>query len=254
VLGSFRADHDTLHIEAHLVDMMTGEQEASETVEGPQDAFVQLQATLARKLMTRLGVTPPPEESEPVQAAEAGADLENYRLLLQAEGQAPAPAVDPKPAATKSRTDPDRRGSMPPRSDRDAVAVAVELLTPSDAAAVDAPATLPSAEDEIRATLERYRRACELKDLDVLATVYDHLSPAQIEANRRYFENAHDLSVAFEEIDVAVGQDEAVVSYTRRDRFVDGETDEPTKVDIRLTKKLVRIEGAWKLVSGGPRK
>jgi hypothetical protein len=33
IRGSFRADHDTLHIEAHLVDMLTGEQEASETVE-----------------------------------------------------------------------------------------------------------------------------------------------------------------------------------------------------------------------------
>jgi serine/threonine protein kinase len=256
VLGSFRADRDTLHIEAHLVDMMTGEQEASETVDGPQDAFVQLQATLARKLMTRLGVTPPPEESAPVQAAEAGADLENYRLLLQAEGQAapaPPPAVEPKAAPTKARPDKDRRGSLPPRSGRDALTAVLELVTPADAAAVDSEAPLPSAEDEIRAMLERYRRACELKDLAVLTDVYDHLSPAQVEANRRYFENARDLSVTFEEIDVAVGEDEAVVSYTRRDRFVDGETREPTKVDIRLTKKLVRIEGAWKLVSGGPR-
>ncbi len=253
ILGSFRADHYTLHIEAHLVDMMTGEQEVSETVDGPQDAFVQLQASLALKLMARLGVTPPPAEPEPVQAAEAGADLENYRMLLQAEGQ--APAVDPKPAATRSRRDDDRRGSLwPSRLVADVVVAALrEAVTAAEAAAVDTPATLPS-ENEIRATLERYRRACELKDLDALASVYDALSPAQIEANRRYFQNAHDLTVSFEEIDVASGGDEAVVSYTPRDRFVDGETSAPTKVDIRLTKKLVRIEGAWKLVSGGPRK
>jgi hypothetical protein len=73
-------------------------------------------------------------------------------------------------------------------------------------------------------------------------------------ANRRYFDNARDLTVSFEEIDVAVGPKEAVVSYTRRDRFIDAQTKQPTKVDIRLTKTLVLVDGAWKLVSGRPQK
>jgi TolB-like protein len=238
VLGSFRADRDVLHIEAHLVDMETGVQEASEIVEGSESRFAELQAALAKKLMARLGVAPAPE-AEPVQAAESNADLDDYRLLLQAEGQ--AGAAEPMPAATGA-----------PRRDRHG-SLRVPLGVAAAYAAATDDATL-SAEEQIRATLERYRRACEHKDLAELQEVYQQLSPPQIEANRRYFANARDLSVSFEEIDVAVGGDEAAVSYTRKDNFVDNGTARPTKVEVRLTKMMVRVDGAWKLVSTAPKK
>jgi ketosteroid isomerase-like protein len=127
-------------------------------------------------------------------------------------------------------------------------------LDAAPANASDTAEVTASPEDEIRDTLERYRRACEQKDLALLSEVYDRLSPAQIDANRRYFENARGLEVSIEEIDVALGQDKAAVSYTRRDRFIDNETGRPTKVEVRLTKILVRVNDTWKLVSGPTRK
>jgi TolB-like protein len=250
VLGSFRADGDALHIEAHIVDMDTGVQEASETVDGTQDQFVELQANLARKLMTRLGVTVPDSEVAAIKPADTTADLENYRLLMQAEGQ---PAVEPTPTRTPRQGEPkakDRRGGVDPGSfGLDELARPIlEVLVPTSYALESEETAFQ--EEQIRDTLEKYRRACEQKDLDLLRSVYDDLTPAQIDANRKYFQNARNLAVSFEEIDIALGQNEAAVSYTRKDRFIDNETQRPTKVEVRLTKILVLIDGTWKIASG----
>lgn len=241
VLGSFRAENGTLHIEAHIVDMETGVQEASEMVEGGQDEFADLQRSLARKLMVRLGVSLPPDD-DVVRSAGSSDDLENYRLLLQAEGQTaaePTPISTPPPKDARGK---DRRGMLDPRSLMDALT--------TTAYAVETDEANPSEETEIRDILERYRVACERKDLEMLRSVYDNLTPAQIEANRRYFENARSLAVSFGDIDIALGRNEAAVSYTRKDQFIDNETERPTKVEIRLTKILVRVDGAWKILSG----
>jgi serine/threonine-protein kinase len=251
ILGSYRADRGTLHIEAHLVDMETGVQEASETVEGDPTDFTDLQASLAKKLMARLGVTPPLPEPEAAQAAAGDTDLDNYRLLLEAEGR--DGASQPAPAPTTPRKDKGRHGSAEPpsRAIDDVAAAILRVVDVPVAVALDVPAErVASAEQEIRETLERYRRACEQKDLTALEDIYDHLTPSQIDANRRYFDNAGDLQVAFEEIDVALGENEAAVSYTRRDRFIDKGTERPTKVDIRLTKIFVRVDGHWKIGAG----
>ena len=250
VLGSFRAEGDALHIEAHIVDMDTGVQEASETVDGGQDQFVELQASLARKLMARLGVAVPESEVAAIKPAETSGDLESYRLLMQAEGQ---PAGEPTPAHTPRQTEPkakDRRGGM----DRGSLGfdeLARRVLDGFDTHAYAIESDEVAAQEAaIRNTLEKYRRACEQKDIDLLRSVYDELTPAQIEANRKYFDSARDLSVSLEEIDIALGQNEAAVSYTRRDRFIDSTTERPTKVEVRLTKILVLIDGTWKIASG----
>ena len=44
------------------------------------------------------------------------------------------------------------------------------------------------------------------------------------------------------------------MSYTRKDHFIDRQTKHPTKVEVRLTKILVKVDGAWKIVSGPARK
>jgi ketosteroid isomerase-like protein len=49
------------------------------------------------------------------------------------------------------------------------------------------------------------------------------------------------------EIDIAVVGDEAVVSYTRTDHFVDRRTGRPMEIAVRLTRMLVRHDGQWKL-------
>ena len=253
VLGSFRADRDVLHIEAHLVDMETGVQEASEVVEGDQSRFADLQAALAKKLMARLGVTPA-AEPEPLQAADSDANLESYRLLLQAEGQ--GGAAEPAPAPTSAGRRPDRHGRVlqPLRRLDDLARLTVDLFAVDDARAAQNEKAIPTPEDQIRATLERYRQACERKDLALLQEVYQQLSAPQIEANRKYFANARDLTVSFEEIDVAIGGDEAAVSYTRKDNFIDNVTERPTKVQVRLTKIMVRVDGMWKLVAAPGKK
>jgi ketosteroid isomerase-like protein len=59
-----------------------------------------------------------------------------------------------------------------------------------------------------------------------------------------------DLRIAFDNIDVAVVGDEAVVSYTRTDEFTDARTGRPMRASVRLTKVLRRETGGWKLAQG----
>jgi ketosteroid isomerase-like protein len=59
-----------------------------------------------------------------------------------------------------------------------------------------------------------------------------------------------DLKVSIDNVDIAVVGDEAVVSYTRTDDFVDARTGRPMHVAVRLTKTLKQDQGAWKLAGG----
>jgi hypothetical protein len=59
------------------------------------------------------------------------------------------------------------------------------------------------------------------------------------------------LRVAIDNIDVVVVGDEAVVSFTRTDDFVDARTGRPIHASVRLTKTLRQESGVWKLVAGG---
>jgi len=54
--------------------------------------------------------------------------------------------------------------------------------------------------------------------------------------------------VALANVDV-VG-DEAVVSYTRTDDFLDVRTGRPMHVAVRLTKILRKVNGEWKVAGG----
>src|SRR5262245_29381864 len=99
--------------------------------------------------------------------------------------------------------------------------------------------------------LEVYRQAYEKKDLHLLDTVYVTLAPAQKEANTKYFQNTQDLRVTISDVDIAVRGGEAVVSYTREDRFVDAKTGQDVKLAVRFTKLLERKDGMWKITVGG---
>jgi ketosteroid isomerase-like protein len=102
----------------------------------------------------------------------------------------------------------------------------------------------------VAAFLERYRTAIEARDLDTLATLYLEFPAEQRAALERYFKASTDLRVKIEDIDVAIAGDEAIVSYTRKDDFVDAPTGRPMHVSGRVTKLLRRTEGAWKLAPG----
>lgn len=100
------------------------------------------------------------------------------------------------------------------------------------------------------ALIERYRRALETRDLNELAAVYSDFSAEQRTAQERYFDNVRDLKVRIESPDVAVVGDEAVVSYTRSDTFIDTRTGREMHATVRLTKILQRVAGEWKMTPG----
>ena len=105
-------------------------------------------------------------------------------------------------------------------------------------------------ETEITTLLERYRQATETKEVQALAAVYTEFSPEQQAAQQRYFDNVRDLRVALANVEVAVVGDEAVVSYTRIDDFLDARTGRPIHVAVRLTKILRKVNGEWKVAGG----
>jgi hypothetical protein len=107
-----------------------------------------------------------------------------------------------------------------------------------------------TSKEEVRQVLEKYRQAYEQKDPELLATVYQTFPPAQQEANAKYFQNTQELRVTISDIDITVRENEAAVSYTREDEFVDAKSKQKVKLDARFTKIFVRTENGWKMVVG----
>jgi hypothetical protein len=83
-----------------------------------------------------------------------------------------------------------------------------------------------------------------------LASVYVEFPAEQQTAQQRYFDNVRDLRVVIENPEIAVVDDEAVVSYTRTDDFVDVRTGRPMHASVRLTKILRRSNGEWRMAAG----
>ena len=75
-------------------------------------------------------------------------------------------------------------------------------------------------------------------------------SPRQRDALREYLQNAAGLIVELADVSVAPHTDGVAVSYTRRDRFIDTVSGKPQRLEVRLTKILVRDNGQWKMASG----
>ena len=223
VFGRFRLSDEKLYIEAHIVDMETGVRQESDTVEGQQGSFSELQAKLASKLMVRLGLQATATETANVASAPPASSLESYKLLLEAEGG----------GSTIS----------PPANDGQS------LIMGGVAWAQELPAEGTTPEAEIRNLLETYRRAVQSKDLDLVRSAYESLTPAQVAAHVKYFDSARDLSVVIDKVDIALGDDEAAVSYTRKDEFTDVESLQKVKLEVRLTKILVHKDGRW-LIAG----
>jgi len=124
-------------------------------------------------------------------------------------------------------------------------------IAPDEPLLGEAYADQGTAEAEILAVLERYRRATEAHEVTALAELYVEFLPAQRAAQQRYFDNVRDLRVTIDNVDVAVAGDEAVASYSRTDDFTDARTGRPMHLVVRLTKVLRRHDGVWKLAGGG---
>jgi uncharacterized caspase-like protein/ketosteroid isomerase-like protein len=234
--GSFHVVGNTIRIDARIIDADTGVQEESDSVEGDQSAFFELQKKLVISMLRRLRVELSPEEGKSIQG-ETNTDVDAYRLLLETEGVVGEPARQSPPTPTPAG--PQSRAADP------VFKFAALLSRPAYAEEPDA-----AVDAEVREVLEEYRGALQQKDLDRLAALYVTFSPRQREALREYLQNAAGLIVELSDVTVAPHSDGVAVSYTRRDRFIDTVSGKPQRLEVRLTKILVRDNGQWKMASG----
>jgi TolB-like protein len=256
VSGAYQVVGTSLRIDAHIIDVSTGVQQGSDSIEGDLSAFFELQKQLVLNLLRRLPVPFSREEGASIES-ETNTDVNAYRLLLEAEG-----IVDDLPAA---KTPPTMGRAQPPTAEpqsrnrterperRWEVALGADWRTHFSSLSLwlgfagTARADEPVIEDRVRALLEEYRRALEAKQVDAVASLSESFSPRQREALQAYLENAIDLSVDVSDVVVAARGDDLTVSFTRRDRFTDRETGRPVRLEVRLTKTVVRQGETWKL-------
>jgi TolB-like protein/ketosteroid isomerase-like protein len=235
--GSFHVVGNTIRIDARIIDAASGAQEGSDSVEGDQAAFFDLQKKLVISMLRRLPVELSPEEGKSIQG-ETNTDVDAYRLLLETEGVV-GDAARPTPNAPP--TPPGPRSQAADRLWRFAAGLSSRAYAADPGDTVDV---------EVREVLEEYRGALQQKDLDRLGTLYVTFSPRQRDALREYLQNAAGLIVELSDITVAPNGDGIAVSYTRRDRFIDTASGKPQRLEVRLTKILVRNNGQWKIAGG----
>jgi TolB-like protein/ketosteroid isomerase-like protein len=227
--GSFVVTGGTLRIETHVVDVASGMLEASYTTSGPEREFLDLQNKLVLGVISHLNLPVTDDEKRTV-VAQQTTNVDALKLLLEAEAAAGAPEGDSVPP------------TPPPHA-----ALLRWLVRAQPLAASRAVAAEPTDRTEILALIEGYRRAMEAREVQTLAAMYIELGPEQRAAQQRYIDNVRDLRIGIDNVDIAVVGDEAVVSYTRTDDFLDARTGRPMHVAVRLTKTLRKVEGAWKL-------
>lgn len=233
--GAYYVSEDTLRIDARIVDARTGAIEASDSVEGELADFFDLQKQLVLSMLRRLRVQVSPEEGQSIEKR-TNTDVDAYRLLLEAEG-----IVEPSPRVERTQPKPQRRSAL----DRALARLASALLPAAHAQAVSA-----EVDQQVRALLERYRLAVERKNLDELAAVYVTFSDRQRGALRTYLDTAGGLTVEIADVSVTSQDGSVLVSFVRRDRFTDASSGRPVRLEVRLTKVLVREQSSWKIGSG----
>jgi hypothetical protein len=217
---------DLVALDLEAVDIRrNGMLVADERVQGPRDKLIELQNTVALNVLEALGVPPTAAERERILNERTSGTLQSYRMLMETFGGAkPEPAVPGEPSPA-----PVSRSRWPwPRP-----AWAAEEA--GDEAAV-------------RAVLERYRVALEARDVEALAPLQTGMTAEQRAALVRYFANTRDLTVQLSRIEILLAGDDALATMTREDTFRDAATGERTVLKVRVSIRLERREGTWRLV------
>ena len=233
--GAYYVSDNTLRIDARIVNARTGVNEASDSVEGELEDFFDLQKQLVLSMLRRLRVQLSPEEGQSIEK-QTNTDVDAYRLLLEAEG-----VVEPSPRVERTQKKPQRRSALEGALDMLAGALVPAAAAEEISADVD---------QQIRALLERYRRAVEQKNLDDVAATYVAFSDRQRAALRTYLDTAAELTVEITDISVTSQDGGLLVSFVRRDRFTDASSGRPVRLEVRLTKVLIREQSSWKIGSG----
>ena len=233
VSGSFAVQNNRISITAHVKDVSNLRHIASAKIEGPLDRFFELRSRLVLDLLEHLRLEL--SGAEVARILKPGtSDLEARKLLFDAEGAGAPPAPQPTP--------PSHLGPHGALADR--LVALLELVPQTSALESDARTA------EVRAALDGYRTAFEHKDLDALAHYYVRFTDTQRAALTRYLRNADDLHVEFSDVRVTLSGDEAAVSFTRQDRFVDHKSGESQQVVVRVTKLFAKRADGWQIVPG----
>ena len=222
VSGSVVTVGDTVRVEARVVDVASGVLDGAHVESGRAQDFLALESDLVLGVIASLPITLSAEEERRI-AARRATDLDQLRRLLDAEGESrpapPAPAPPPGPGDGHSRL--------------------LDLLGPREARADEALREI----DGVPGTVSPWPRRHTTSLPSPPCT--SAFSPEQRAALERYFGGVRDLRVGIDHVEAAVVGDEAVVSYSRTDDFVDVQTGRPGHVAVRLTKTLRRVDGRW---------
>jgi ketosteroid isomerase-like protein/TolB-like protein len=221
-------DGKQVTLDLEVVGVGSGMLEASERVQGPVDALLDLQTQLALRALAPLGVRPSEEELRTLVAERRDATVEAYRLLSETLGggarQLP-PDVPPGPPPTS-------HGPGTSWLDWDVPAYA---QTPD------------SEERAIRALVDRYAAAIQSKQVDTLAGLQTDMLPAQRASLGRYFAIANDLRVTVRDVDVLVEGTDAVATFMREDAFTDAPSGRSMHLEVRISARLTKQDGTWKI-------
>ncbi|HVN83992.1 MAG TPA: caspase family protein [Candidatus Binatia bacterium] len=234
ITGSFQVVGDGIRIDAQILDTASGTHESSDSVQGSLGEFFDLEKRLVLSMLHRLRVRLSPSEGQAIEQ-DTNTDVDAYRLLLQSEGllgATPAPSVGTPPPHGD-----DRRSQLGSWE-------SIAALGASPAYAQEPPGGL---EGDVQEFLDRYRRALEDKDLTALSTLYVVFPPAQRDIVRAYLDNAERLTVAISAVSIQRQGSEVIVSFKRSDGFVDHKTGRSVRLEVRLTKILVREQGTWRI-------
>ena len=235
ITGSFAVVGNVMRIDARIVETTNGLQEAAENVEGNQDDFFTLQRKLALAMLGDLRVKLTHAQRASL-TGQANAHSDTYRMLLEAEGlTARQPAADTAPEGPQSRALPGQ--SEPSRLAALFLGIAHAQETPS------------AAEEAALRVLQEYRRAHEAGNLDQLAALYVSFPENQRRAVLDYAQSIEDLHVEVTDVKIEPRERDILVSYTRRDRFIDKRSGERVSMRVRLTKFLVQEGGKWKFAA-----
>jgi len=221
ISGSMTTDGDVVVIEARVVDTSSGILDASESARGNAEDLIELQNRVASDVLGALGVELTADDRAELFARRTKETLEGYRRMAETFGEAPDDAkAPPQPSERRS------------------------WLSWPGAALAQVP---DPAEEPIREVLEAYRLALERKDVDGVAATHLDLTPEQRSGFERYFGSADDLSVAVSDIDILVVDDEALVTFTRRDVFHDRKSGKEVELEVRLSSEVVATNGTWRM-------
>jgi len=220
---------DVIRVETRVVDVESGLLDGVAMVTGGRRELLSLEGRLVSEVIAHLRLPLSPADERRLAAGRASSPDALRRLRAVEGGE--APAADGGGDVPVPIPDPGDRGWL------------LERFGPRAALAEGPSASVP-------AFLQEYRRVLEARDSDALAQFYVAVSAEQRQAVEEYFANARELRVRIDAVESAVVGDDAVVTYTRTDEFVDAQTGHPQHASTRVTKRLQRFGGRWRFAPG----